>query len=49
VQKTVADVLGMSLNRIEVDVVRIGGGFGGKEDQANAWAAMCALAAYQTE
>lgn len=47
VQKTVADVLGMSLNRVEVDVVRIGGGFGGKEDQANAWAAMCALAAYK--
>jgi xanthine dehydrogenase large subunit len=45
VQKTVADILGVSLNRIEVDVVRIGGGFGGKEDQANAWAAMCALAA----
>ncbi len=45
VQKTAADILGVALNQIEVDVPRIGGGFGGKEDQANAWAAMAALAA----
>jgi len=27
-------------------VTRLGGGFGGKEDQANTWAALCALATY---
>jgi xanthine dehydrogenase large subunit len=32
------------MHQVEVDVGRLGGGFGGKEDQANAWAAMCALA-----
>ena len=46
VQKTVAKVLGISMNRIEVDVTRIGGGFGGKEDQASGFAAMAALASY---
>ena len=38
-------VTGIPMHRMEVDVTRLGGGFGGKEDQANAWAAMCALAA----
>ena len=33
------------MNKVEVDVLRIGGGFGGKEDQATAWACMTALAA----
>ena len=46
VQKTVARVLGIPMHKIEVDVGRIGGGFGGKEDQATMWAAMVALAAY---
>jgi xanthine dehydrogenase large subunit len=46
VQKTVANVLGIPMNRIEVDVARIGGGFGGKEDQASGFAAMVALASY---
>jgi xanthine dehydrogenase large subunit len=45
VQKTVAQVLGLSMNNIEVDVTRLGGAFGGKEDQATAWAVMAALAA----
>ena len=27
----------------------IGGGFGGKEDQANAWAAICAVGAQLTK
>ena len=40
-------VIGVGMHQVEVDVTRLGGGFGGKEDQANAWAAMCALAAYQ--
>ncbi|HEX8357111.1 MAG TPA: molybdopterin cofactor-binding domain-containing protein, partial [Segetibacter sp.] len=40
-------VIGVPMHRVEVDVLRLGGGFGGKEDQANAWAALCALAAFQ--
>jgi xanthine dehydrogenase large subunit len=40
-------VIGVPMHQVEVEVNRLGGGFGGKEDQANAWAAMCALAAYQ--
>lgn len=46
VQRHTADVLGIPMHRIEVDVTRLGGGFGGKEDQATAWAALCALGAY---
>lgn len=46
VQKHVADVLGISMHKIEVDVTRLGGGFGGKEDQATVWAAICGLASY---
>jgi xanthine dehydrogenase large subunit len=46
VQKTVARVLGIPMHRIEVDVQRLGGAFGGKEDQANAWAALAAMAAF---
>lgn len=46
VQKHVAGVLGMALHKIEVDVKRLGGGFGGKEDQATQWACMVAVAAY---
>ena len=45
VQKAAARVLNIPMHKIEVDVPRIGGGFGGKEDQATAWAVMCALAA----
>jgi xanthine dehydrogenase large subunit len=46
VQVGVARVLGIPMHKIEVDVNRIGGGFGGKEDQATPWGAMAALAAY---
>ena len=45
VQKTAARVLGLPMHKVEVDVARIGGGFGGKEDQATPWAVMTALAA----
>ncbi|NMB82799.1 MAG: molybdopterin-dependent oxidoreductase, partial [Ignavibacteria bacterium] len=45
VQRTVARVLDIPMNKVEVDVPRLGGGFGGKEDQATAWAVMAALAA----
>ncbi len=44
VQKAVSKVTGLAMHQIEVDVTRLGGGFGGKEDQANTWAALCALA-----
>ncbi len=46
VQRACAKVLGIPMHQLEVDVTRLGGGFGGKEDQANTWAAMCALAAH---
>lgn len=45
VQKVAARVLGIPMHKVEVDVMRLGGGFGGKEDQASSWAAMAALAA----
>jgi xanthine dehydrogenase large subunit len=46
VQRTVAKVLGIGMNQVEVDVPRLGGGFGGKEDQASAYATMAALVAH---
>ena len=45
VQHVTAAVLGLPMHKVEVDVKRLGGGFGGKEDQATHWAAMAALAA----
>lgn len=47
VQRAACRVLGVHMHQVEVDVTRLGGGFGGKEDQANLWAALCALAAHQ--
>ncbi len=49
VQKGVAKVLGIPMNRVEVDTRRLGGGFGGKEDQATTWGALAALASWLTE
>lgn len=46
VQRHMAAVLGIPMHRIEVDVTRLGGGFGGKEDQATVWAILCALATH---
>lgn len=46
VQATTARVLSIAMHKIEVDVTRLGGGFGGKEDQATPWAVMAALATY---
>lgn len=48
VQRTAARVLGVPMHRIEVDVGRLGGGFGGKEDQATPWAVLAALGAWRT-
>jgi xanthine dehydrogenase large subunit len=46
VQRAVCKVLGVPMHQVEVDTTRLGGGFGGKEDQANMWAALCGLAAF---
>jgi len=45
IQTIVAEVLGCTKHRVVVESPRMGGGFGGKETQGNAWAALCALAA----
>ncbi|MCX6156916.1 MAG: molybdopterin-dependent oxidoreductase [Ignavibacteriae bacterium] len=47
IQRTAAKVLNIPTNQIESEVSRLGGGFGGKEDQATAWACLAALAAYK--
>ncbi len=47
VQRTAARILNLPMNKVEVDVLRLGGGFGGKEDQATAWACITALAAHK--
>jgi xanthine dehydrogenase large subunit len=49
VQRTIARVLGLQMHEVEVDVTRLGGGFGGKEDQATTWAVLCALAAHHLQ
>ncbi|MEM7101718.1 MAG: molybdopterin cofactor-binding domain-containing protein [Bacteroidota bacterium] len=48
-QRTAARVLGIPMHKIEVDVTRLGGGFGGKEDQATAWGVMVALAVFHLQ
>ena len=47
VQKGITRVLGIPIHKIEVDVARIGGGFGGKEDQGTPWACLTALAVHR--
>jgi len=46
VQRTAARVLNIPMHKVEVDTTRLGGAFGGKEDQATTWAVLCALATY---
>lgn len=48
VQKLVAEVIGIPLNKVVADVRRMGGGFGGKETQAAAPACIAALLAVKT-
>lgn len=48
VQRAVSRVTGLPMHLVEIDVTRLGGGFGGKEDQANTWAALCAVASVVT-
>ena len=45
IQKLVAEVLDVSMNKIVVDMRRMGGGFGGKETQAASPACLCAVVA----
>jgi xanthine dehydrogenase large subunit len=48
-QKVAARILDIPQHFVEVDVKRLGGGFGGKEDQATPWAALAALGAWYTK
>ncbi len=48
IQTIVGEVLGLPRNKVVVQAPRMGGGFGGKETQGNAFAAIVALAARQT-
>lgn len=48
VQAVVSHVLHMPRHKITVQSPRMGGGFGGKETQGNAWASIVALAAWKT-
>ncbi len=48
VQKLVSEVLGVSMNKIVIDMRRMGGGFGGKETQAAGPACLCAVIAHLT-
>jgi xanthine dehydrogenase molybdopterin binding subunit len=48
IQTVVAETLGLPRHRVVVESPRMGGGFGGKETQGNAIAALCALAAIKT-
>ncbi len=48
-QAIVAHVLGWARHLVSVQSLRMGGGFGGKESQANPYAAVAALAALKTK
>ena len=48
IQKLVASVLGLPINRVQAEVRRMGGGFGGKESQAAALACTASLFAVRT-
>jgi xanthine dehydrogenase large subunit len=48
-QEVVARVLGIPRHLVTVDCLRMGGAFGGKEVQANPWAAVAALGTWKTE
>ena len=48
-QAIVARVLGIAEHRVTVECLRMGGAFGGKEVQANPYAAIAALGAWKTQ
>ena len=47
-QEIVARVLRVAKHQVTVECLRMGGAFGGKETQANTWAAIAALGAWKT-
>lgn len=47
-QEVVARVLGLPRHQVSVECLRMGGAFGGKEVQANTWAAIAALGTWKT-
>jgi xanthine dehydrogenase large subunit len=47
-QEIIARVLGIYRNQVTIECLRMGGAFGGKEVQANTWAAVAALGAWRT-
>jgi len=47
VQRIVAGISNLAMHKIEVDVLRLGGGFGGKGEQATIFAAIAALGAFK--
>jgi xanthine dehydrogenase large subunit len=47
-QEIVSRVLGIPRHQVTVECLRMGGAFGGKEVQANVWAAVAALGAWKT-
>ncbi len=49
IQQVISHVLALPRNKIVVSAPRMGGGFGGKETQGNAWAALVALGAMKTQ
>jgi xanthine dehydrogenase large subunit len=48
-QEIVARVLGLARHRVTVQCLRMGGAFGGKEVQADPWAAIAALGTWKTK
>src|SRR5262249_33700848 len=48
-QEIVARALGIARNKVTVECLRMGGAFGGKEVQANPYAAIAALGAWKTK
>jgi xanthine dehydrogenase large subunit len=48
-QEIVARVLGLARHKVTVECLRMGGAFGGKEVQANPYAAIAALGAWKTK
>jgi len=47
-QAVAAEVLGVPRHQVTVECLRMGGAFGGKETQANVWAALAALGSWKT-
>ena len=48
-QEIVCRMLGLARHQVTVECLRMGGAFGGKETQANAWAAIAALGTWKTK